>query len=59
VFSQAHYLENFVQATFEAAGPVAGRTLVLGGDGRFHNDVAVQTILKVEAWCCCGLSWLT
>ncbi len=48
VFSQPHYLENFVQATFEAAGPVAGRTLVLGGDGRFHNDHAVQTILKVH-----------
>jgi phosphoglucomutase len=49
VFSQPHYLENFVQSTFEAAGDVAGKTLVLGGDGRYHNDVAVQVILKMAA----------
>ncbi len=47
VFSQPRYLENFVQATFEAAGDVRGKTLVLGGDGRFLNDTAVQTILKM------------
>ncbi len=54
VFSQPHYLENFVQATFEAAAAsdASGKchgTLVLGGDGRFHNDVAVQTILRMAA----------
>ncbi len=49
VFMEAHYLENFVQAIFDGIGGVAGKTLVVGGDGRFHNDVAVQTILKMMA----------
>jgi phosphoglucomutase len=49
VFQQAHYLENFVQALFESLPDRAGQTLVVGGDGRFHNRVAVQTILKMAA----------
>lgn len=49
VFMAPHYLENFVQATFDAIGGVAGKRLVLGGDGRFHNDVAVATILRMAA----------
>jgi phosphoglucomutase len=47
VFQQPHYLENFVQAVFNAVPQLKGGTLVLGGDGRFHNDVAAQTILKM------------
>ena len=46
VFLQEHYLENFVQATFDVVCP-AGKTLVVGGDGRYHNDVAVQTIVRM------------
>ncbi len=53
VFQQPHYLENFVQALFDVlhgpGQPARGQTLVLGGDGRFHNRVAVQTILKMAA----------
>ena len=53
VFQQPHYLENFVQALFdilpEQVGPLAGQTLVVGGDGRFHNRVAVRTILRMAA----------
>ncbi|WP_296001271.1 alpha-D-glucose phosphate-specific phosphoglucomutase [Rugamonas sp.] len=49
VFSQPHYLENFVQSVFDALDDCAGKTLVLGGDGRFHNRVAVQIILKMAA----------
>ncbi|GAB3268074.1 phosphohexomutase domain-containing protein [Chitinimonas naiadis] len=49
VFQQAGYLENFVQAIFNAVPALRGATLVLGGDGRYHNDVAVQTILKMAA----------
>jgi len=49
VFERAHYLENFVQACFDVVGPLRGRTLALGGDGRYHNRVAIQTILKMAA----------
>ncbi|MFL4470178.1 alpha-D-glucose phosphate-specific phosphoglucomutase [Tateyamaria armeniaca] len=49
VFMGAHYLENFVQAMFDGIGGVEGKTLVVGGDGRFHNDVATQTILAMAA----------
>ncbi|WP_288842338.1 alpha-D-glucose phosphate-specific phosphoglucomutase [uncultured Deefgea sp.] len=49
VFEQAHYLENFVQAIFDVVPELNGATLVLGGDGRFYNRVAVQTILKMAA----------
>ncbi len=49
VFQQPHYLENFVQAIFDSLEGFAGQTLVVGGDGRFHNRVAVQTILKMAA----------
>ncbi len=49
VFQQPHYLENFVQALFNILPERAGQTLVLGGDGRFHNRVAVQTILRMAA----------
>lgn len=49
VFQTTHYLENFVQAIFNAVPSLKGSTLVLGGDGRFYNDVAVQTILRMAA----------
>ncbi|MCP5265882.1 MAG: alpha-D-glucose phosphate-specific phosphoglucomutase [Burkholderiaceae bacterium] len=51
VFQRPHYLENFVSAIFAAIGRpgtgVQGMRLVVGGDGRFHNDQAVQTIVKM------------
>ena len=47
VFEQPHYLENFVQAIFDGIGGASGKTYVLGGDGRYLNDRAVQTILKM------------
>jgi phosphoglucomutase len=49
VFMQPHYLENFVQALFDTLPDKVGQTLVLGGDGRYHNRVAVQTILRMAA----------
>ncbi len=49
VFQQPHYLENFVQSLFDCLPDLAGATLVLGGDGRFHNRQAVQTILRMAA----------
>ena len=54
VFRQPGYAEAFVQSVFdalpEAAGDgVAGKTLVLGGDGRFFNKEAAQIILRMMA----------
>lgn len=48
-FQQAGYLENFVQAIFNSIAPCSGKTLVLGGDGRFYNRIAIQTIIRIAA----------
>ena len=56
VFTQPHYLENFVQSLLDVLNATGadgqalnGQTLVLGGDGRFYNRRAVQIILKLAA----------
>ncbi|SPJ25918.1 alpha-D-glucose phosphate-specific phosphoglucomutase [Palleronia abyssalis] len=49
VFMQPHYLENFVQSIWEGIGGVEGKTLVLGGDGRYFSDRAAQVILRMAA----------
>lgn len=50
-FMVEHYLNNFVQCTFDALAStgtdVSGGTLIIGGDGRYFNDVAIQTIVKM------------
>lgn len=48
-FQQAGYLENFVQAIFNTIAPCSGKTLVLGGDGRFYNREAIQVIIRMAA----------
>ena len=49
VFQQPGYLANFVQAIFDSLDGKEGQTLVLGGDGRYFNDQAIQTILRMAA----------
>jgi len=50
VFQQEHYTENFVQAILSAMpGGAEGKTLVVGGDGRFFSPEAVQIILRLSA----------
>ena len=48
-FQQPHYVENFIQAILDANGGLAGKTLVIGGDGRFFNREAIQRALKIAA----------
>jgi phosphoglucomutase len=49
VFQQANYLENFVQSFFDTLTVPANATLVVGGDGRYHNRHAIQTIIQMAA----------
>ena len=49
VFQQPHYLENFLQSTFDAVELPAGATLVVGGDGRHYNREAIQTVIRMAA----------
>ena len=48
-FEAGNYLPNFIQATFDACDDISGKTLVVGGDGRYFNKVAAQVILKMAA----------
>jgi phosphoglucomutase len=48
-FMEPNYLENFVQSIFNAIGGAEGKTFVVGGDGRYFNAEAIQTILKMAA----------
>ncbi|MGZ5029651.1 MAG: alpha-D-glucose phosphate-specific phosphoglucomutase [Methylobacter sp.] len=49
VFQQSGYLENFVQSIFDSLHDFTGKTLVLGGDGRYFNRPAIQVIIKMAA----------
>jgi phosphoglucomutase len=48
-FQQPHYVENFIQAIFDSLEGFAGKTLVIGGDGRFFNREVIQIALKMAA----------
>ena len=49
VFQQQNYLENFIQSCFHVATELKGGLLIVGGDGRYYNEQAIQTILKMAA----------
>ncbi len=49
IFMQPGYLENFIQSVFNAIGGAENKTFVVGGDGRFFNQQAIQVILKMAA----------
>ncbi|GGX59037.1 alpha-D-glucose phosphate-specific phosphoglucomutase [Litorimonas cladophorae] len=48
-FKQPHYLENFVQSIFDTVRDFRGGKILLGGDGRYFNDEAVQIILRMSS----------
>jgi len=49
VFRQPGYAENFIQSVFDVVADKAGATLVIGGDGRFHNRPVIQTAIRMAA----------
>ncbi len=49
VFMQPNYVENFVQSVIDSLDGFKGKILVVGGDGRYHNDVAIQAIIRIAA----------
>lgn len=50
VFEQENYTENFVQSILDAIpGGASGATLVVGGDGRYFSQPAVQKIIRLAA----------
>jgi phosphoglucomutase len=49
VFQQEHYAENFIQSIFDALDGFEGKTLVIGGDGRFYNREVIQMAIAMAA----------
>ena len=49
IFRAPGYLENFVQCIFDGTGGAAGKTYVVGGDGRFFNREAIRIIIRMAA----------
>ncbi|MCC0030057.1 MAG: alpha-D-glucose phosphate-specific phosphoglucomutase [Brucellaceae bacterium] len=49
VFQQQNYAENFIQSLFDSLEGYAGKTLVIGGDGRFFNREVIQKAIRMAA----------
>ena len=49
VFQQPHYLESFLQSIFDLDPALKGASLVIGGDGRYHNRQAIQTAISMAS----------
>ncbi len=47
VFQQKNYAENFVQSVFDSLDGFKGKTLVVGGDGRYYNREVIQIVIKM------------
>jgi phosphoglucomutase len=54
VYSQPHYVANFIQSIFDVMSSgqgdgIQGQTVVVGGDGRYYNPEAIQIIVRMAA----------
>ena len=49
VFAQPGNAEKFIQAVFDVVERAPGATLVIGGDGRYHNRTVIQQALRIAA----------
>ncbi|WP_196257811.1 alpha-D-glucose phosphate-specific phosphoglucomutase [Pelagibacterium limicola] len=48
-FQQPNYVENFIQSLFDSLPEKQGKTLVIGGDGRYFNDTVIQIAIRMAA----------
>ena len=48
-FQEPHYLEIFVESVLRQIDNLEGRTLILGGDGRYGNVKAIKKIIQICA----------
>jgi phosphoglucomutase len=49
VFAQPNYAENFIQSVFDVVERPENATLVIGGDGRYHNRTVIQQAIRMAA----------
>ena len=49
VFQTPGYTEAFIQSTFDSLDGFEGKSLVIGGDGRFYNREVIQTAIRMAA----------
>jgi phosphoglucomutase len=49
VFQQKNYAENFIQSVFDSLDGYKGKTLVIGGDGRYYNREVIQIAIRMAA----------
>ena len=49
VFQTPGYTEAFIQSIFDSLTDLEGKTLVIGGDGRFYNREVIQTAIRMAA----------
>jgi len=49
VFAQENYAENFIQSIFDSLEGFEGKTLVIGGDGRYYNREVIQKAIRMAA----------
>ncbi|MCL6706548.1 alpha-D-glucose phosphate-specific phosphoglucomutase [Pseudomonas sp. R2.Fl] len=49
VFQQENYAENFIQSIFDSLEGFSGKTLVIGGDGRYYNREVIQKAIRMAA----------
>lgn len=49
IFAGANYAENFIQSVFDVVERGERATLVIGGDGRYHNRTVIQQAIRMAA----------
>ncbi|MBP5343935.1 MAG: alpha-D-glucose phosphate-specific phosphoglucomutase [Alphaproteobacteria bacterium] len=47
VFMQHYYIHNVIQSIFDSLKGFEGKTLIIGGDGRYLNSEAIQIAIKI------------